>query len=59
MRGINRQTLFEDGEDNEKLFQTLQKYREICEYRLFAYCLMGNHVHLLLMEVKEPLETVM
>ena len=59
MRGINRQTIFEDGEDSEKFIQTLQKYREICEYRLFAYCLMGNHVHLLLMEVKEPLETVM
>lgn len=32
---------------------------EICEYKLYAYCLMENHLHLLLMEGKEPLETVM
>lgn len=59
MRGINRQTLFEDEEDSTKFIQTLQKYREISKYKLYAYCLMGNHLHLLLMEDKEPLETVM
>jgi putative transposase len=59
IRGINRQTLFEEEEDSVKFIQTLQKYREICKYKLYAYCLMGNHLHLLLMEGKEPLETVM
>ena len=28
------------------------------EYRLFAYCLMGNHIHLLIKEEKEPLEQI-
>ena len=59
MRGINRQTLFNDEEDFAKFIQTLQRYREICEYNLYAYCLMGNHLHLLLKEGKDPLETVM
>jgi REP element-mobilizing transposase RayT len=59
MRGINRQTLFEDEEDSSKFIQTLQRYREICKYKLYTYCLMGNHLHLLLMEGNEPLETVM
>ena len=59
MRGINRQTVFEDEEDCYKFMHTLKKYREITEYRLYAYCLMGNHIHLLLMEGKESLETVM
>ncbi|AOT73289.1 transposase [Geosporobacter ferrireducens] len=59
MRGINRQIIFEDEEDCHKFIQTLQKYREISEYKLYAYCLMGNHLHLLLMEDKDPLETVM
>ncbi len=59
MRGINHQNLFEDDEDIDKFLQTLQRYRKICEYQLFAYCLMGNHIHLLLRENKEPLETVM
>jgi len=59
MRGINRQVVFEDEEDYNRFIQTSQRYKGICEYKLFAYCLMGNHVHLLLMEDGEPLETVM
>lgn len=59
MRGINRQTIFEDDEDCEKFIQTLQKYKEVCEYELYSYCLMGNHLHILLKEGKEPLEQVM
>ena len=59
MRGINRQSIFEDEEDCVRFIETLQKYKEICEYKLYAYCLMGNHLHLLLMEGKEPLEQVM
>ncbi len=51
--------VFKDEEDAAKFLYTLQKYKDVCEYRLFAYCLMGNHVHLLLEEGKEPLETVM
>ena len=53
MRGINRQSIFEDEEDCSRFIETLQKYKEICEYKLYAYCLMGNHLHLLLMEGKE------
>lgn len=59
MRGINRQILFEDEEDCNRFIQTLYRYREISKFKLYAYCLMGNHVHLLLMEGNEPLETVM
>lgn len=59
MRGINRQILFEDEEDCARFIQVLQKYKDICEYKLYAYCLMDNHLHLLLKEGKEPLETVM
>ena len=58
MRGINRQAIFEDIEDREKFIQTLQKYKDICQFKLYAYCLMDNHLHLLLMVDKEPLETV-
>lgn len=59
MRGINRQSIFEDEEDNRKFLQTLKVYKEICGFSLFAYCLMINHVHLLLKEGLEPLDKVM
>ena len=58
MRGINRQTIFEDIEDHEKFIQTLRKYKNISQFKLYAYCLMDNHIHLLLQVDKEPLETV-
>ena len=47
-RGINRQSIFIDDEDNEKFLQVLNKSKEVCEFDLYGYCLMGNHIHLLL-----------
>jgi len=59
VRGINRQSIFEDDEDRQKLLQTLLGYKEQCGYTIYAYCFMGNHVHLLLKVGKEPLEQIM
>ena len=59
LRGINRQQIFMDEEDNRQFLKVLVKCREISGFSLFAYCLMGNHVHLLLQTGKEPLEQVM
>jgi REP element-mobilizing transposase RayT len=59
LRGINRQSIFEDDEDRKKLMQTLLHYKEQCGYRIYAYCFMGNHFHLLMKEEKEPLEQIM
>lgn len=59
MRGINRQTIFEDDEDSQHFIQTIRRYKEQSGYKIYAYCLMGNHVHLLLKIGIEPLEQVM
>lgn len=59
LRGINRQQIFMDDEDNRQFLKVLWQCREISGFSLFAYCLMGNHVHLLLQTGKEPLEQVM
>ena len=59
LRVINRQKIFEDDEDNQKFIRVLQRYKEVSAYELYAYCLMGNHLHLLLRVGKEPLEQVM
>lgn len=58
LRGINQQQIFEDDEDNQKFLWILRECREISEYKLLAYCLMGNHIHLLIKEGKEPLELI-
>ena len=59
LRGINQQQIFEDSEDFEKFLQILKDCKAISGYKLFAYCLMGNHIHLLIQEDKEPIEQVM
>ena len=48
LRGINKQTIFEDEEDNEMFLVTVKQYKEQSGYKLLAYCLMGNHIHLLI-----------
>ena len=58
LRGINKQTIFEDEEDYEKFKQVLKESKDISEFQLYGYCLMGNHIHLLMKVEKEPLEVV-
>ena len=57
-RGINRQRIFEDDQDYEKLLETLKHYKEKSGYEIYAYCFMSNHVHLLIKEGEEELGTV-
>lgn len=51
--GINRQTIFEEDEDYLKLLEMLGTCQEKSGYQVYAYCLMSNHVHLLLAEGEE------
>ena len=55
LRGINKQMFFEDDEDHEMFLKTLKQYKSQSQYKLLAYCLMGNHVHLLIKTEKEEL----
>jgi len=55
LRGINRQNLFEDNEDREKFINTIQYYKGIGSYKVYGYCLMNNHIHLLLRETDDSI----
>lgn len=55
LRGINQQQIFEETEDYDKFIEVLKKCKEISGFELYAYCLMGNHVHLLLKEHEEDI----
>ena len=58
LRGINRQIIFEEDEDYQKLLQTLQEYKETSGYEIYGYCFMSNHIHLLIKEGEEDLGIV-
>jgi REP element-mobilizing transposase RayT len=47
-RGNNREAIFLDDEDRRDYLLRLKLVVEEMEWRLLAYCLMGNHVHLLI-----------
>ncbi len=55
LRGINRQNIFEDNEDRQKFIDTIAYYKNIANYQLYGYCLMNNHIHLLMKEEKESI----
>ena len=59
MRGINRQQIFIEDEDYHRFLQTLKYYKESSGYNIYAYCLMRNHLHILLKEGSEPLAQIM
>jgi REP element-mobilizing transposase RayT len=50
LRGINQTQLFYDDEDRHVFMDRLRRYKDKCEFAIYAYCLMGNHVHLLVKE---------
>ena len=58
LRGINQQVIFKCDEDKEKFLQTLNHYKAISEYKIFTYCLMSNHIHLLIKVEKENLDLI-
>lgn len=59
LRGINRQIIFEDEYDYLQFISILKYYKELCEFKLYAYCLMDNHIHLLIEHTSVGLEIIM
>jgi len=53
IRGNQRQTVFNETADYRVYMNILAKYKKRFSFQLFTFCLMPNHVHLLI-RVKEP-----
>ena len=47
-RGINKQLIFQDNDDRQQYYMALAQAKENSDFRIYAYCLMDNHVHLLI-----------
>ncbi|WP_416198655.1 MAG: Y1-Tnp domain-containing protein [Sporanaerobacter sp.] len=48
LRGIDKRKIFLSDEDCEKFLDNVEKAMEKSEFTIYGYCLMGNHVHLLI-----------
>ncbi|MEI8311274.1 MAG: transposase [Verrucomicrobiota bacterium] len=54
-RGDRKEPIFEDGEDRLKFLRTLGETCARADWEVHAYCLMGNHFHLVLETAKPTL----
>ncbi|WP_247747097.1 transposase [Alkalihalobacillus sp. BA299] len=59
LRGANRQEIFHDEEDSIKFMDTIVKYKIKTGMKVYGWCLMGNHVHLLVKEGEEDISNTM
>ena len=59
LRGINRQQVFLEQEDYVLFLEVLQECKVLSGFCLYAYCLMGNHVHLLIQVEDEDISIAM
>lgn len=59
IRGINRQDIFWNPADQARYLSILRVCKDISGFNIYAYCLMSNHVHLLIKVGDEPLDLVM
>ena len=59
IRGIDRKELFHDDEDRRRFVNTLALINHEGKFFIYAYCLMGNHVHLIINEGMDSISRIM
>jgi putative transposase len=58
-RGNNRQLIFKAAEDYNKMLSRLAEVKRILPFYLYAYCLMPNHIHMLVERRDDAISRVM
>ncbi len=58
LRGVNRDAVFLEDEDYEHFLSSLDTVKAASGCKVLAYCLMPNHVHLMLRTSDEPIGAV-
>jgi len=58
LRGNERKDIFIDEEDKGKFIKTVIKKKANEVFILYAYCIMGNHLHLVIKEQKEQISKI-
>ena len=58
-RGNNGEYVLKKPEDKKKYIETIKKYKERYKFLIYAYCIMDNHVHLLIEVNETPLSKIM
>lgn len=59
VRGNNRAYIFKSVENKEEYKKIVSKYKKRYRFKLYAYCIMDNHVHMLIEVGDVPLSKIM
>lgn len=59
LRGINRDAVFLEDGDRQQFLRCLSATKELSGCQVLAYCLMPNHVHLVIRTGSEPVGVVL
>lgn len=58
IRGADRRIIFGDDEDCQTFMNIVRRIKKRHPFNLYACCLMGNHVHLLIREEQESVDVI-
>lgn len=58
-RGHNRNTVFAATEDYQFYLENLRRWKSRLDIKVYSYCLMTNHIHLVLAPMREPQDVSM
>lgn len=58
-RGNNKGFIFEDSEEKMELLKIIGEVKEIFDFQLIAYVIMGNHYHLVIRTFNIPISQIM
>lgn len=47
-RSISEVNLFKDNDDKKAYLSFVKKYQKLYKFKVYAYCLMNNHVHIMI-----------
>lgn len=58
-RGNNGEYIFKNDEDKKEYFEIIIRYKKRYGFKLYSYCLMDNHIHMLIEVGEVPLSKIM
>ena len=59
VRGNERKKIFIDDEDRERFISTIREKNKERKFLVYAFCLMDNHIHLLINEGQDQITKIM
>lgn len=59
LRGNDKQDIFYDEQDKYVFLKYLKENKEKYNFDIYAYCLMDNHIHMVLQDINKNLSQIM